>query len=91
MLTKILCGYLLSLSLILFILMAVDKAKAKRRGYRIPELTLLGLAAMGGAPGMWLAMGLLRHKTLHLRFKICAPLFSVLWAALIIYLSTVSL
>ena len=86
MLIKIIGGYLAFMSLLSFILMCTDKVKAKRGSYRIPENTLLAAAVLGGAPGMWLAMILVRHKTKHLRFLLCAPFFTLAWGALLVFL-----
>ena len=51
------------LSLITFILFGVDKAKSKGQGGRIPEITLLSFAALGGSLGALLGRVLFRHKT----------------------------
>lgn len=51
-----------------FILMGVDKSKAKRRKWRIPEATLFLVAAIGGSVGSWLGMYTFRHKTKHWYF-----------------------
>jgi uncharacterized membrane protein YsdA (DUF1294 family) len=56
-------------------LMARDKALAKRNTFRIPEASLLLVAACGGAAGALLGMFIHRHKTKHLRFLILIPLF----------------
>lgn len=50
-------------SIILFILYAYDKAQAKGKGSRIPEVTLHWLALLGGWPGGWLGRATFRHKT----------------------------
>ena len=41
---------------------------------RVPELTLLIIAVIGGSIGALVAMWLFHHKTLHLKFKYGVPL-----------------
>ena len=52
-----------AMSLMAFFLYGLDKRRAKRDGRRIPELTLLTFAALGGGLGALLGMLLFRHKT----------------------------
>ena len=54
--------------------MLVDKYKAKKKLWRIPEATLMGVAAMGGSIGSLIGMYTVRHKTKHLKFTIGIPL-----------------
>ena len=75
---KYLIIWLAVMSVVLFILMGVDKSKAKRHAWRIKERTLILLAAVGGAIGGCLGMLLFRHKTKHAAFVITFPLFAVL-------------
>ena len=56
-------GYLVGVSLVTFFVYVIDKQKAKRGAWRIPEKTLLGLSFIGGAVGGYTAMQLVRHKT----------------------------
>lgn len=74
----ILFSYIGVMCLISFILFGVDKAKAKRHAWRIPEKVLFGSAFIGGALGALIGMQVYRHKTKHLSFKILIPLFLVL-------------
>ena len=83
---KILLLYLILINLLGFVLYGVDKAKSKGRSRRIPERTLLWVARLGGGLGCWLGMMLFRHKTKHTRFMILVPLWTVLWAAAVVFL-----
>ena len=65
--------YLLIINAAGFLLMLVDKFKAKRNLWRIPEATLMGVAAIGGSVGSLLGMYTFRHKTRHLKFTIGIP------------------
>ena len=53
--------------------MLVDKVKAKRNLWRIPEATLITIAAIGGSIGSIAGMNLFRHKTKHAKFYIGLP------------------
>ncbi|MGN0951336.1 MAG: DUF1294 domain-containing protein [Mitsuokella sp.] len=63
-----------------------DKLCAIRKWWRVPELALLGTAAIGGSIGALVAMKLFHHKTLHLKFKYGVPFIMALQAAGLIYL-----
>ena len=67
--------YLAIINAISFLLMLVDKYKAKKNLWRIPEATLMTLAAIGGSIGALAGMYLVRHKTLHLKFTVGIPIF----------------
>ncbi len=66
-------AYILGVNIIAFLIMGVDKQKAKRESYRIPERTFWGLAILGGAIGIWAGMKSFRHKTRHRSFVIGMP------------------
>ena len=70
-----------AMSLILFVVMGVDKQKAIHHQWRVKERTLILLAALGGALGGCLGMLVFRHKMKHALFVICFPLFLLLQAA----------
>ena len=83
--------YLAVINLAGFIMYAVDKAKAKQKTRRIPEKTLLNFARFGGGLGCWLGMKTFRHKTLHKQFRITVPLWTIIWAALLVTLLTITM
>ena len=65
--------YLLAINLLTFLLYGIDKRKAKRARWRIPESVLLGMAAVGGSFGAWLGMRVWHHKTQHKKFRYGVP------------------
>lgn len=65
--------YLLLINAAAFILMLVDKRKARKNRWRIPERTLILSAALGGSIGALLGMYTFRHKTRHLKFTLGIP------------------
>lgn len=71
---KIAIYYLVIINLITFVTYGVDKLKAKKGYWRIPESTLLLLAFVGGSVGAWLGMQTFHHKTMHKKFKLGIPL-----------------
>ncbi len=82
---KWVCIYLLIISVIAFILYGIDKYKAVRKRWRIPEATLILFAAIGGAAGALLGMFVWHHKTRKWKFRILVPLFLVIWIGILIY------
>ena len=78
--------YLLLINAVGFVLMLIDKWKAKHNRWRIPEATLMTVAALGGSIGNLLGMYTVRHKTKHLKFTVGIPLILVAQIALAIYL-----
>ena len=83
MIYQILCIYLLAVNVLLFALMGIDKWKAKRGAWRIPEKTLFLTAALGGSIGGILGMKLFRHKTKHNSFKFGFPAILIAQLALV--------
>ena len=78
--------YLLLINALGFLLMLIDQWKAKHNRWRIPEATLMSVAALGGSVGSLLGMYTVRHKTKHLKFTVGIPLILVAQLALAIYL-----
>ena len=70
---KFLFAYLLIVNAAGFLLMFIDKQKAKKKLWRIPEATLMGVAALGGSIGSLAGMYLVRHKTQHPKFTVGIP------------------
>ena len=77
--------YLIAINIITFLVMGLDKWKAKRGSWRIQEATLFGLVLFGGGIGGVLGMSVFRHKTKKLKFKIGFPLILIVEVILIIY------
>ena len=65
-----------------------DKLCAIRKWWRVPELTLLGIAAIGGSIGAWSGMRLWHHKTMHKKFKYGIPIIIILQVTIAVYLQT---
>lgn len=78
MMGKLLAGYLGAMNLIAFAAMGVDKSKAKRGAWRVPEKTLFLLSFIGGSIGALAGMYTFRHKTKHKKFVIGMPAILVL-------------
>ena len=77
--------YLLLINAAAFVLMLVDKHKAKRHLWRIPERTLMLSAALGGSIGALAGMYTVRHKTKHPKFTVGIPVILVLQITAIIF------
>ena len=82
---KYLYIYLLIINLVAFIIMLIDKRKAIKGKWRIPEKNIFTLAIIGGSIGVLLGIYSFRHKTKHLSFTIGIPVILILQIAGIIY------
>ena len=78
--------YILGINAITFITYGIDKLKAKKGKWRIPESTLLLLAIIGGSIGAWFGIKVWHHKTLHKKFKYGIPLIVIIQIAIAIYI-----
>ena len=76
--------WVLAWNIIALILMGIDKWKAKRQSWRIPERTLFLSAALGGSVGAMVGMSLFRHKTKHRSFTIGMPVILILQLLLLL-------
>ena len=70
--------YLLAINLFGFFIMWLDKHKAKKGAWRIPEKTLFIITALGGGIGTIAGMYIFRHKTQKLNFVIGFPFITIL-------------
>ena len=77
----IIITYVITINLIAFFLMGLDKWKARKRAWRIPEVTLFLFAIFGGSIGSILGMFLFHHKTRHWYFVIGMPVIPILQLA----------
>ena len=66
--------------------MYIDKQKAKRGAWRIPENTLFAITALGGGIGTIAGMYLFRHKTKKVKFTVGLPTILICEILLVIYL-----
>lgn len=80
-------AYLILINAAALLLMLLDKQKAKRGAWRIPEATLLAVAAFGGSIGAIAGMYLFRHKTKHPKFFIGLPLILVLQVGAVLFIA----
>ena len=78
--------YLLIINIVGFFAMGIDKWKAKKDMWRIPEDTLFAITALGGGIGTIAGMYAFRHKTKKLKFTIGLPAILVIETILVIYL-----
>ena len=78
--------YILGINAITFIIYGIDKLKAKKGKWRIPEATLLLFAIMGGSIGAWFGIKVWHHKTLHKKFKYGIPLIVITHIAITVYI-----
>ena len=71
-------AYLFLINATGFLVMHIDKQKALKKLWRIPENTLLSIAVIGGSIGIIAGMYLFRHKTMKEKFAIGVPLILTL-------------
>lgn len=76
--------YVAAVNVISFIVMGVDKRRAVKRAFRVPESTLFVLAIIGGSIGSIAGMHLFHHKTRHWYFLYGIPVILALQIILIL-------
>ena len=78
--------YLVVMNIIGFFIMLMDKKKAQKGRWRIPEKTLLLISLFGGSIGTLVGMYVFRHKNQKLRFVIGLPMILIFQIIIIIYI-----
>lgn len=78
--------YIVLVNIVAFLMYGVDKWNAKRNQWRIPEKTLLGIAAVGGSIGAYVGMQFFHHKTKKSKFYIGVPFIFLVQIAILIYI-----
>lgn len=73
--------YLIAVNIWAFALMKLDKQRAKKHMWRIPERVLFLSAILGGSIGAIAGMQIFRHKTRHWYFQLGMPLILLVQAA----------
>ena len=77
--------YLIGANILTFLVYGIDKWKARRGKWRIPENTLIWMAIAGGSVGALFGMFLFRHKTKHKKFLLGVPLVLLVQFLLVYY------
>lgn len=86
MIYKMIPAYLLIINAAAFCAFGIDKTKARKNAWRIPEKTLLALALLGGSAGALLGMAVFHHKTRKKKFSIGIPLILTVQSGLACFL-----
>ena len=84
----LLLSCIIGVNVITFVVYGIDKLKAKKGKWRVPETTLLLLAIIGGSVGAWCGVKVWHHKTMHAKFKYGIPLIMAMQVGLLVYLMT---
>ena len=77
--------YLIVLNLTGLAVMGIDKSRARKHRWRIPEKTLFLVSILGGSIGTWAGMYLFRHKTKHWYFVIGMPAILIIQLVIAAY------
>lgn len=83
-LAKFMLSVCVVMSFVSFAMMGIDKRRAIRNQWRIPESSLFLAAILGGGVGGTIGMFLFRHKTKHWYFRLFFPLLAIVQAIVII-------
>ena len=85
-LTYLIVAYFIIMNIAGLLVMYMDKHKARKHKWRIPEKTLFIVSLLGGSIGTWSGMYIFRHKTKHWYFVIGMPLILILQTGLYIFI-----
>lgn len=77
--------YFVIINILGFVIMGIDKNRAKKNLWRVKEKTLFLIAGIGGSVGSILGMRYFRHKTKHLKFTIGMPFLLFIHICILIY------
>ncbi len=77
--------YFIIINIIGFLIMLIDKRKAEKGKWRIPEKTIFIVTALGGGIGTIAGMYVFHHKTRKLQFTIGLPFITILEIIGIVY------
>ena len=83
---KYIMWYLLAINIVVFLLYGLDKQKARKNRWRIPEKTLLMMAVLGGGIGAYVGMKVFRHKTQKPKFYIGVPVIVLLQVIIVAFI-----
>ena len=83
--TQIAIIYLIVINILGFLVMGLDKHKAKMAERRIPENTLFTFTVLGGGVGTIAGMYVFHHKTKKMKFKVGMPLIFILEILIFVY------
>lgn len=78
LMVRIYALYLFGINLLTFLLMGVDKMKARKGQWRIKEITFILMALLGGGIGVLMGMVFYHHKQSKKKFYIGVPLIYVI-------------
>lgn len=81
--------YFAAINLVTFFVYGIDKYRAKRGAWRIPEKTLFLLPILGGSIGAIAGMKFFHHKTKHWYFRYGLPLILLAQVALAVWLGVI--
>jgi uncharacterized membrane protein YsdA (DUF1294 family) len=82
---KLFILYLILINVATFLLYGIDKGRARKDQWRIPESRLILFAVLGGSIGAFLGMHIWHHKTKHLKFTVGVPVIFLLQCLLFFF------